>query len=84
MSLNTHKIVIGPKIGAHARLFGVAIGLSLVNYTDFTDNTLRLVPEFGLKGDEVALTIRPQITLTNKNFKPVNNVSISLRYFFGF
>lgn len=81
-SINAKKFVLAPKIGVRAMYFNTVLGLSLINYTDFSNNSLRIVPEIGLGGEKVQLSIKPHIILTNKNFRPVNNISAGLTYFF--
>lgn len=81
--LNDGNVILGPKITMQTRVFAFLVGASLVNYTDFKNNSLRLVPELGFGGDEVTFTVKPHIVLNNKNFRPVNNVSVGLTYFFN-
>ncbi|KQC32475.1 hypothetical protein AAU57_03355 [Nonlabens sp. YIK11] len=78
IGLNTEDFLLGPKIGGVIYYQFVVLGSELVTYTNFDSWTLRYVPIIGLGGNGYSLTIKPQVILTNKNFNPINKVSVQL------
>ncbi|AWA28825.1 hypothetical protein HYN48_01255 [Flavobacterium magnum] len=71
VGLNTHKLVVGPKVEGIMYFQLLAVGAALGAYTDFDAFSPRLVPIFGLGGPKFRLTFNPHIKLRNKDVLPV-------------
>ena len=78
IGLNTESFILGPKVTGLIYYQFLVLGSELVTYTDFNSWSLRYVPIFGIGGNGFSLTLRPQVILTNDNFKPVNKVGAYL------
>lgn len=67
------KTVVGPKAGAWAAggVGGIAMGISLIYYSDFEQGQLVFRPEIGLGISKFKLTYGYNARLTNTGFDPV-------------
>lgn len=76
--------IIGPKIGGwiSGGVGAMALGGSLIYYTDFDQGTLRLRPEIGMGIGAVKLTYGYNIPLANRSFNRINTHVISLHVLF--
>lgn len=82
VGLNTHKFVIGPKVGGVMYFQFLAFGAEVISYTDFDRYSLRLVPVFGIGGEKFRLTFNPHLKLMNKDLLPVPgfvNLAVNLK-----
>ncbi|AWI24625.1 hypothetical protein [Flavobacterium pallidum] len=71
VGLNTHKLVVGPKVSGIVYFQFLAFGAEVISYTDFDKYSLRFVPVFGIGGDKFRLTFNPQLTLMHKDLLPI-------------
>lgn len=78
IGLNTDKFILAPKMSGILYFQGLAFGLELSTYTDFSNWTLRFTPFFGIGGDKGRLTINPHIILANKDFQPIDKGLVNL------
>ncbi len=74
---------IGPKVGGYFAMWLFCIGLDVIHYTDFKDNTTHIAPYFGFGGSHIRLFISPHLPLYNKDFKNTNYFSVGLTISFA-
>lgn len=79
------KLMIGPKLGAWigGGAAGMALGISMIYYTDLNEGTLRLRPEIGIGFDRFKMVYGYNILLANKDFEGINRHVVSLAYLIG-
>ena len=64
-----NKLVVCPKLGYHITFLGLALGVNLLDYTDFNDHKLGCRPEIGLSlGGAFGVHYGYTITSKNDNF----------------
>lgn len=82
VGLNTHRFLVGPRIGFLAGYGTIIIGLDVACYTDFIESSMHIVPCIGLGNHWIRLTVNPHIRLTNRDFEPIDrthlNISVKL------
>lgn len=67
------NFVWGAKVGANFGTGMMDLGINLINYTNFEENSIRFRPEFGLGFGRFRLYYGYNLPLTNRNFLDVNN-----------
>lgn len=75
-----NSFLIGPKIGAwmSGGMSGLAMGVNLIYYTDFAQESLRLRPEMGIGVGKWKVVYGYNIPLTNGSFEAVNRSNIGI------
>lgn len=76
------KFVWGAKIGANFGAGMMDLGINLINYTNFEENSIRFRPEFGLGFGRFRLYYGYNLPITNRNFLDVNNHLIGINLLF--
>lgn len=77
-----NKLLIGPKVGCWFG-GGLALGASLIYYTDFSAAALRLRPEIGSGFQNWRIVYGYNIPLTNRGFQGINKSHVSIVFMFG-
>lgn len=74
------KFILGPKVGVYAAggAGGMALGLNLVCYTDFSQAAWRIRPEIGFGGGPIRFSYGYNFALTNKSFPDVNEHIVTM------
>lgn len=70
--LFVNNFVWGAKVGANFGTGMMDIGINLVNYTNFEENSIRFRPEFGLGFGKFRLYYGYNVSITNKDFEDIN------------
>ena len=83
--IDHNKFIIGPKIGCWAAggSAAMALGASIIDYTDFSTSSLRARPEIGMGMDIWKVSWGYNIPLTNRSFKGINTNVASLQLLLG-
>ena len=76
------KFVWGVKVGANFGTGMMDLGVNLINYTNFEENSIRFRPEFGLGFGRFRLYYGYNLPITNKNFLDVNDHLIGINLLF--
>ena|SRR6201991_1096119 len=71
--------IIGPKIGWQA-MGGLAMGGSMIYYTNFDAGSLVLRPEFGIGMERFKMVYGWNVKITNKDFERINTHLFSFSY----
>lgn len=61
---------------------GMNLGINLINYTDFIDNTLRFRPEIGFGFDHFRMVYGYNLPIINRDFTGINKHNFSLNIIF--
>lgn len=72
------NFVLGTKVGANFGANMMDLGINLINYTNFTNNSLRFKPEFGLGFGKFRVYYGYNLALTNKDFNDINEHLIGI------
>jgi len=80
IGLNTDRFLIAPKLGGSMSYEPLAFGTEFVYYLNFEENTFQIIPFVGLELHHLRFAIHPHVSLTNKNFNPVNTLHLNLTY----
>lgn len=77
--LSSKETVLGPKIGfwIGGGVSAVALGLTMIYYTNFEGGALRFRPEIGFGLHRFKLVYGYNIALTNKEFEGINTDNMS-------
>ena len=57
---------------------GMNLGANLINYTNFTENSIRFRPEIGVGFNHFRIVYGYNLALTNKNFEGINRHNFGL------
>ncbi|WP_196888829.1 hypothetical protein [Aureivirga sp. CE67] len=63
---------------------GMNLGLNLVNYTDFKENSICLRPEIGIGFSNFRIVYGYNLAMTNNDFNKINTHNIGLNILFDF
>lgn len=77
------QIVLGPKISvwANGGSSAGALGLNLIEYTDFNESTLVFRPEIGMGMGKFKLVYGYNVKFYNKNFKYISKNNLNLIFY---